>query len=235
MTISGIVSTLMSFNFVPSALMSSSRSALVLRSSLRMRSFSSWKRSMASRALPARGWLRCRRVAHVCSLLSCSSVCCSCVSSCCSVERKRASALRRSSSTRSNGREYAARPRMLMRSSLPLRLSSAFHTSSPLLANGCAMVWPKKLRCCTHMKSDSRSESAIDHDVQRLRGCLQRIRRRGDTLRAGHREMRSRHRPRRARRRSSSPVGLKPSRNERRVAHHANALRRQQSRLRAGA
>ena len=49
-----------------------------------------------------------------------------------------------------------------MRSLLPLRLSSAFHhTSSPLLANGCAMVWPKKLRCCTHMKSDSRSESAI--------------------------------------------------------------------------
>jgi hypothetical protein len=40
---------------------------------------------------------------------------------------------------------------MLMRSALPARLSTAFQASSPLFANGCAIIWPKKLRVCTQV------------------------------------------------------------------------------------
>ena len=48
----------------------------------------------------------------------------------------RSSALRRSSVTRSNGREAASRVRTAIRSELPTRLSTALKTKSPLLAKG---------------------------------------------------------------------------------------------------
>jgi len=59
-----------------------------------------------------------------------------------------------------------------MRSLLPARLSSAFHTSSPLLAKGWKIDWPKKLACCPHMKSASRSLSAMTMTFSGLADAL---------------------------------------------------------------
>src|SRR5579875_1976295 len=79
-----------------------------------------------------------------CSAASLSSVWCSWFSSSCSSARKRWSAIARSRSTRVKGRVKAARPRTLIRSALPVRLSSAFATKSPLLAQGVAIRCPKR-------------------------------------------------------------------------------------------
>src|SRR6185503_11293836 len=159
-TSNGISRMSTTFSQKPSDWMSASTPAMTARNSLRMSTCFALKRSIscvcsADRmdSLPAGRWL--------CNFSSLSLVTLSSVSSWAFLALICASALRRISATFVNGRAYGARPRMLTRSLLPARLSSAFHTSSPLLANGCAMICPNTLFDCTQVRSASMSVSAI--------------------------------------------------------------------------
>src|SRR5207244_3898522 len=152
--------------------------------SLRIRSLSFWKRCSSRSWSAVRITCGCparevdeddgaaESVRLACSASSLCSVCASCASSSFCSARKRSSAVARNASTRSNGRRKLALPRTLIRSLLPARLSIAFQTKSPLLAQADAVRWPRKLSQRTHRKSDSMSASAT---TIRFNGLLEAV------------------------------------------------------------
>src|SRR5579883_964373 len=168
----GMAMMSMNLSSVPSLSMSLTRPACTARNCLRICSLSVSKCSIscccAGVRISADLSLRLD-----CSRVSCCSVCCSSCCSCASCEWKRASARRFSASTRRNGRVKPARPRTLMRSELPARLSSAFNTRVPLPAMACSMRCPKSSSSRTQRKSDSRSVSA---KITRLSGFTDALR-----------------------------------------------------------
>ena len=119
---------------------------------------------------------------------------------------------------------------MLMRSLLPARLSSAFHTSSPLLAKGWKIDWPKKLDCCPHMKSASRSLSAMTMTFSGLADALSASGA-AVTPAGGPAANALVALPETRAATTSWPLGRKPSRRLDGVGHHREALRGQQTRL----
>src|SRR5215831_6423638 len=171
---SGTKTMLRILSVVPSRSMFSLSPARTARSSLRMRTFWVWKCSISCSCSGVRMRVDLLSLFDW-SAVSLVSVSRSCASSSCSLACSRSSAARRSRSTRSKGRWNVARPRTLMRSALPARLSSAFSTRSPLLAQACVTRWPKKFCSRTHMKSCSMSVSANTTRLIGFADCLSGI------------------------------------------------------------
>ena len=126
---------LITLSQVSSRLMSTSSPRWVSRSSLRMRAFSAVKR-LSSCSCSGVSMSEAWSLRLLCSSVSFASVCCSSDCSSQRLARKRSSAWRLSASTRSKGREKVARPRMLIKALLPLKLSSTLATKSAVVGEG---------------------------------------------------------------------------------------------------